>query len=117
MVHIGVPEQVLHADEQGVVRIGGSRITLDVIVADYRAGRSAEEIALAYPALSLAEVYAAIAYYLAHRDEVDRYCADGAREAGLVQRKLQSLPGSRALRERIVSLRQEGTTNAATARR
>jgi hypothetical protein len=35
-------------------------------------GQSAEAIAQAFPVLSLEQVYGAITYYLAHRDDVDR---------------------------------------------
>jgi hypothetical protein len=36
-------------------------------------GQSAESIAQAFPVLTLEQVYGTIAFYLAHRDDVDRY--------------------------------------------
>ena len=36
-------------------------------------GSSAETIAQAFPMLNLEQVYGAITFYLAHREEVDRY--------------------------------------------
>ena len=48
-------------------------ISLDSVVIAFQQGHSAETIQQLYPALSLEEVYGAIAYYLANRDEVDQY--------------------------------------------
>jgi uncharacterized protein (DUF433 family) len=44
-------------------------------------GWSAEELALNHPQLTLGEVYAALAYYADHRDEVDREIAATEKEA------------------------------------
>ncbi|HKI18658.1 MAG TPA: DUF433 domain-containing protein [Isosphaeraceae bacterium] len=60
-------------DENGVLRVGDTRVLLDSVVAAFHQGHSAETIAQRYPVLSLAEVYGAIAYYLANRDDVDQY--------------------------------------------
>ncbi len=60
-------------DDAGVMRVGDTRVMLDSVVAAFREGHSPETIQQQYPALSLELVYGAIAYYLAHRDEVDGY--------------------------------------------
>jgi len=60
-------------DEHGVMRVGASRVMLDSIVASFEQGHSAETIQQQYPALSLEEVYGAIAWCLAHVDEVVQY--------------------------------------------
>lgn len=56
----------------GRVRIDGTRITVHQIAALYRQGLTPEEIADQYPHINLAQVYAALAYYHANRNEVDR---------------------------------------------
>src|SRR2546426_8672041 len=67
--------------------VAGSRVSLDSIVYAFLSGQSAEAIAQAFPGLSLEQVYGAITYYLAHRDDVDRYLQgrkqdfDAARQA------------------------------------
>jgi uncharacterized protein (DUF433 family) len=63
----------VHPDEQGVLRVGSTRISLDSVVYAFRQGHSAETIVDQYPVLSLEEVYGAIAFYLANRDEVADY--------------------------------------------
>jgi hypothetical protein len=43
----------LEADADGVVRVGGTRVTLDTVVAAFKDGATAEEIVYQYPSLSL----------------------------------------------------------------
>ena len=63
----------VRADEHAVLRVGATRVMLDSVVAAFDQGHSAETIAQQYPSLSLEEVYGAITYYLANKDEVDQY--------------------------------------------
>ena len=53
--------------------VSGTRVSLDSIVHAFVSGASAETIAQAFPVLNLEQVYGAITFYLAHREEVDRY--------------------------------------------
>jgi uncharacterized protein (DUF433 family) len=57
--------------------LAGTRIGLDVLVYDFRDGRSAEAIFEAYPSIgSLAKVYGAITFILEHPQEIEAYLAD-----------------------------------------
>ena|SRR5437016_3122603 len=57
--------------------VAGTRIGLDVVVYDFRRGRSAEAIFEAYPSVgSLAKVYGAITFILEHPAEVEAYLKD-----------------------------------------
>jgi uncharacterized protein (DUF433 family) len=60
-------------DSQGAMRIGATGVSLDSIVIAFQRGQSAEIIQQLYPALSLEEVYGAIAFYLANREQVHHY--------------------------------------------
>lgn len=56
----------------GKPRVAGHRITVKHIVLDHqRGGMSPDEIVSAYPGLTLADVYAALAYYFDNRDAID----------------------------------------------
>jgi uncharacterized protein (DUF433 family) len=66
-------ESYVQYDEQGVMRVSHTRVMLDSIVAGFEQGHSPETLQQQYPALSLEEVYGAITYYLAHKDEVEAY--------------------------------------------
>ena len=57
----------------GMYMVAGSRVSLDSIVYAYWNGQTAESIAQSFPTLSHEQVYGAIAYYLANRDEIDLY--------------------------------------------
>ena len=50
----------LAADSNGVIKIAGSRVTLDTVVGAFIRGATAEEIAQQYPSITLADVYATI---------------------------------------------------------
>jgi uncharacterized protein (DUF433 family) len=67
----------------GKPHIAGHRIrVMDIVVWHEKRGLSADEIvSLVYPTLSLADVYAALAYYFDHRDDIE---ADFAHEAARV---------------------------------
>ena len=49
----------LRVDEGGTVRVGKSRITLDLLVREYDSGMTPEDLVRAYDTLELPDVYAA----------------------------------------------------------
>ena len=61
----------------GAYRVAGSRVSLDSIVYAFLRGESPDGIAESFPALSLEQVFGAIAYYLGHRETVDAYLRAG----------------------------------------
>src|SRR5947209_13844964 len=80
----------LRVDEGGAVRIGRSRITLDLVVEQYENGMTPEDMVRAYDTLALADVYAAIAYYLRHRAEVRAYLKRREEEAEALRAKIEA---------------------------
>jgi uncharacterized protein (DUF433 family) len=95
----------LAADDHGVVRVGSSRVTLDVIVHSFDAGASPEEIVQSFPTLSLPDVYATIAYVLRHRGEVDAYLAKQEAEADAIRRKIEERYPTAEIRQRLRALK------------
>ncbi len=57
----------------GAFRVGELDISLDSVVIAFQQGHSPEAIHDMYPALTLDEVYGAIAFYLANESEVKEY--------------------------------------------
>lgn len=55
----------------GRPRIAGTRISVQNVAIDYKAGVTPEEIVKDKPHLSLAQVYAALAYYFANQDAIE----------------------------------------------
>jgi uncharacterized protein (DUF433 family) len=80
----------LRVEEGGVVRVGKSRVSLDVIVEQYENGMTPEDLVRAYDTLDLADVYAVIAYFLRHRDEVRAYLALREKEAEALRIKIEA---------------------------
>jgi uncharacterized protein (DUF433 family) len=98
----------LEEDADGVVRIGGTRVTLDTVVEAFRQGATPEEVVSQYPTLNLADVYAVIGYYLRRRPEVEAYLDQRQRRAGEVRKKNEARFGMSGIRDRLLARRSEG---------
>lgn len=90
------------------VRVKGTRIGLEIVLAEYLNGRTAEEIALNYPALSLEQIHASIAYFLHNRAAMESYLARW-RTFGTEARAAQE----RSLPKVVVRLREIATKRRA----
>lgn len=94
----------LVGDAAGGYRVRGTRIGLEILVYDFRAGASPEEIADRYDVLKLEDVYAVLAYYLAHRESVNAYVAEVEAEGDRIAAEID--PGfarSADLRRRLLA--------------
>ena len=101
----------LAPDPTGVLRVGGTRVTLDTLVGAYNAGAAPEEIVLRYDSLRLDDVYLALGYYLRHRDEVDAYLTERRERAVARQAEAEARLPWRDVRQRLLARR--GQDNAA----
>jgi len=97
----------LEATEFGTLRIKGSRVSLDSIIHHFKLGATAEQIAQSFPSLNLADIYAAIAYYLTHREAVEEYLRQQEAEADALQQQIEADPAYQArtseLRDRLLN--------------
>jgi uncharacterized protein (DUF433 family) len=98
----------LKADADGVVRVGGTRVTLDTIVAAFREGATAEEIAQQYPSVSLADVYAVIGHYLRRAEKIQAYLEQRRVQAQKVRRENERRFDPQGIRERLLARRGRG---------
>lgn len=60
-------------DHAGVLRVNGTRVSLDSVIFAFNEGSTPEEIAQQYTTLNLADIYAVISYHLQNQDEVVEY--------------------------------------------
>jgi uncharacterized protein (DUF433 family) len=75
----------------GKPRIAGRRITVqNIVIWHEHMGYSIDEIATQYD-LTLAEIYAALAYYYDHKPEIDQTMAEGERFIEELRQKTPSL--------------------------
>ncbi len=89
----------------GVVVLTGTRVSLDLIVAAFTSGATAEEIAQQYPTAPLADVYAAITYYLRHRDDVDAYLEHRRQHREQVRAENERRSDPEGIRDRLLARR------------
>lgn len=80
----------LYEDPPGVLRVGRSRVLLELVIRAHQRGASPQDIARMYNTLDLGDVYAVVAYYLVHPAEVDEYLRKCDEEADAVRRKIES---------------------------
>ena len=71
--------------KEGAYRVAGTRVSLDSVVYGFQSGASPECIQQSFPALTLEQVYGAIAYYLSHQQTIDQYLIEGEREFETLQ--------------------------------
>ena len=102
---IEAPPVPLRADADGVVRVGGTRVTLDTVVEAFHEGATAEEIARQYDSLDLADVYAVIGYYLKCRTQVEAYLDERRRQGEEVRRQNESRCDPGGVRARLLARR------------
>jgi uncharacterized protein (DUF433 family) len=96
----------LTKDANGVYRVGGSRVTLDVVVRAFNRGATAEEIVQDFPTLQLSDVYQVIGYYLKHASELAEYFDRRSREEQQLLGAHEEEWSPRGLRERLLARRK-----------
>ena len=79
----------------GKAAIGATRVRVNNVVYLHRQGRTADEIRVEYPGLTHAQIYAALAYYHDHKDEIE---AELSEDEGVDER--YELRKAKALAER-----------------
>jgi uncharacterized protein (DUF433 family) len=91
-------------DPPGVLRVGNSRVLLELVIQAYQRGATPEAIVQMYDTLNVGEVYAVIAYYLARPAEVDEYLRRCNEEADAIRRKIEaSQPPRPNLKEELLA--------------
>ena len=93
--------------QNGCYRIKGTRVSLDSIVYAFLDGDSPETIAQSFPVLTLEQVYGAIAYYLAHREEIDAHLQ--LEEAGFEEKRKLAREQNPQLHQRFEEIRRSKT--------
>lgn len=93
----------LERDKTRIIRVVGSRVTLDTIVASFEQGLTPEEIVMHYPTLKLADIYSIVGYYLHNRTEVDKYLAEQRAKAAVIRQKIEERSNISEIREWLLA--------------
>jgi uncharacterized protein (DUF433 family) len=86
-----------------VIRVGGTRVTLDTVAAAFDEGATAEDIVSRYPPLDLADVYAVLAYYLRHHGDVEIYLRRRRQLAEAVRSESEKRFDPHGVRDRLLA--------------
>jgi uncharacterized protein (DUF433 family) len=98
----------LHTDTDGSIRIGDTRVLLEIVISAFLRGDSPEGIVDSFPTLDLSDVYAVIAYYLQHRAEIDEYIRQVDAEGEKLRREIEARqPQLLNLRQRLLARLEE----------
>jgi uncharacterized protein (DUF433 family) len=94
----------LHQDDTGTVRVGNSKVLLEIVIQAFQDGASPETIVQQYSTLTLSEVYSTIAYYLQHQEAVEAYLSQREQSAESVRQRLAAVqPDLSLIRERLLA--------------
>jgi uncharacterized protein (DUF433 family) len=89
----------------GTIHVTGSRVTLDTIVASYKAGESAEAIHEGFPTLPLAQIYGILQYFHEHRHDVEAYLRRREEQAREMQQQHSAESAHAGLRGELLARR------------
>ncbi len=93
----------LHEDIAGAIRVGNSRVLLEIVIRAFQDGASPESIVHRYSSLTLSDVYNVIGYYLRHQDTIEVYLHQREQLAESVQQKLsKAQPDLNTIRSRLL---------------
>jgi uncharacterized protein (DUF433 family) len=91
-------------EASGALRVGRSRVLVELVIRAFQDGATPEAIAQRYPTARLADIYAVIAYYLRHREAMEAYLAEREQVAQEVRQRLEGHQGDLAeLRTRLLA--------------
>lgn len=91
----------LTVNSDGVVWIGGTRVSLDTVIAVFKQGATPEDIVQRYPSLKLGDIYASLAFYFNHQAEVEAYLQQRRQTAQDVRDINETRFKAQALRVRL----------------
>lgn len=95
----------LREEPSGAIRIGQTRVLLELVIEAFQDGATPEMIVQSYDTLNLPDVYAVIAYYLKHPSEVDEYISKRNHEGEEFKKQVESKQDLKWIRQRLLKLR------------
>lgn len=84
----------LREEPPGVLRIGASRVLLEVVLRAFKAGATPEAIAQSYDTLHLADIYAVVSRYLAAPEPFEAYLQKRDQAAAQTRQKIEQSQGT-----------------------
>src|SRR5678815_3513967 len=91
----------------GSVRVQNSRVTLETIVHRMQRGDTTEEINDSFPTVSVTQIKEILAWYFDNKTEADQYLQEVEEEGERLQRWIESQPGYKERREKLLRCKEE----------
>ena len=102
----------LREEPPGVLRVGKSRVLLELVLRAFRSGATPEAIVQSYDTLSLRDVYAVVSRYLAAPEPFDEYFRIREEIAAATRRKVEELQGPQGELRAILLARAKAKEDA-----
>jgi uncharacterized protein (DUF433 family) len=97
----------LREDAAGVLRVGDSRVLLELVIRAFQDGATPETIVQRYSTLDLPDVYSVITYYLRHQSEIEEYLVRREQQARDTELRIALRQGDLSgIRSRLLARRQ-----------
>jgi len=93
--------------ENGSVRVQNSRVTLETIVHRMQMGNTAEEINDSFPTVSVTQIKEILAWYFDNKADADQYLQEVEEEGERLRRLIESQPGYKERREKLLRYKEE----------
>jgi len=98
------PENIpLQFDANGVIRVSGTRVSIDSLLYSFLDGASPETIADQFTSVPLADVYLVVGFYLKNRDALDAYLQDQSLQEEQIQRETEKRFSPHGIRARLLA--------------
>lgn len=95
-----------------VIKVKGTRIPIDTIIAAYHRGDTVAEIDSGFPTIGLSNIYAILSYYLDNQPMIDAYIERGEKFAEEMRAKWEALYPPDNLWERLNAHKADVEENA-----
>jgi uncharacterized protein (DUF433 family) len=94
----------LERNPQGVIRLSGTRVSLDsLLYAYFQDGATAEEIVLRFPTCKIEDIYTVISWALHNADFVSAYLAEQNQRRAALEDEFDGRSPQAGLRERLIA--------------
>jgi uncharacterized protein (DUF433 family) len=93
----------LERADNGKIYVIGTRVSIDIILTDFKNGASAEEIVHRYSVLRLPDVYAVLTYYLQNTAQIEAYLQQQADLSARLRADTEKRSGVGNVRARLLA--------------
>lgn len=115
-IAIELEKPPLVEDATGAIRVGNSRVLLELVIRAFQDGATAESIVQNYTTLSLSDVYYTLGYFLRHQETVELYLQQREILANEIQNRVSNSQSDLTeIRARLLAQKSSKKENSETS--